>query len=52
MSEYAEKFLRKVCCPQKLTVIHNFVKDEYKGQLNVVRKKYDSFYDIRNIRMA
>lgn len=38
VSEYAEKFLRKVCCPQKLTVIHNFVKDEYKGQLNVVRK--------------
>lgn len=37
VSEYAEKFIRNNCNPQKLSVIHNFVKDEYDGSLNLVK---------------
>ena len=37
ISEYAEAFIRKNCMPHKLLVLHNFVKDDYNGQLNLVR---------------
>lgn len=37
VSEYAEKYIRDHCKPGNLTVIHNYVKDEYDGSLNLVR---------------
>lgn len=37
ISEYAEAFIRKNCMPHRLLVLHNFVKDDYNGQLNLVR---------------
>ena len=36
ISEYAEAFIRENCMPHKLSVLHNFVKDDYEGQLNLV----------------
>lgn len=37
ISEYAETFIRENCMPHKLMVLHNFVKDDYKGEMNLVR---------------
>lgn len=37
VSEYAEKFIKEKCNPKKLTVVHNYVKDEFKGKLNWTR---------------
>ena len=37
ISEYAEAFIRENCMPHKLLVLHNFVKDDYNGQMNLVR---------------
>lgn len=37
VSEYAETFIKGLCMPHKLWVLHNFVKDEYDGRLNIVR---------------
>lgn len=37
VSEYAEQFIKTCCMPKKLNVLHNFVMDEYTGQLNLVR---------------
>lgn len=38
VSEYAEGFIKSHCKPEKLTVIHNYVKDEFKGKLNFVKE--------------
>ncbi len=38
VSEYAESFIREYCMPHKLTVLHNFVKDNYHyTDLNFVK---------------
>ncbi|OUN94047.1 glycosyltransferase family 4 protein [Blautia sp. An46] len=37
VSEYAEKYIIAHCNPRSLTVIRNYVKDEYDGSLNIVR---------------
>lgn len=35
VSEYAAEFIMGHCRPQKLHVVHNFVRDEYQGGLNL-----------------
>lgn len=37
VSEYAEAFIKRNCMPHKLWVLHNFVKDDYDGRLNIVK---------------
>lgn len=37
ISEYAASFIRENCMPHKLVILHNFVKDDYNGQLNLIR---------------
>lgn len=37
VSEYAEKFIKENYNPKRLSIIHNWVPDEYAGKLNIVR---------------
>ena len=39
VSEYAEKFIRKNYCLKRIYILHNFVKDNYQKQLNIVKRK-------------
>lgn len=37
VSEYAKEFIQNHYHPQKIGVVHNYVKDEYKKKLNLVK---------------
>lgn len=39
VSEYAEKFIRENYCLKRIYTLHNYVKDNYQKQLNIVRGK-------------
>lgn len=37
VSEYAESFIKERYNPSNITVVHNFVEDVYRGNLNVIK---------------
>lgn len=43
LSEYAKAFIMAKYRPKKLTVIHNFVNDEYHGELNLIKNNTINF---------
>lgn len=43
VSEYAESFIREKYAPKNVKVVHNFVEDTYKGNINLVKENMVHF---------